>query len=83
LHKSDYTVHGVPLVNPINIRGGCIIPDPEKSINEATKKRLSSYVLEVGDIVVGRRGEIGRCAVVGPREAGWICGTGCFFVRPS
>jgi type I restriction enzyme S subunit len=43
---------------------------------------LSNYILEEGDIVVGRRGEIGRCAVVGPDEHGWVCGTGSFFVRP-
>lgn len=29
----------------------------------------------VGDIVVGRRGEMGRCAVVQPSQAGWLCGT--------
>ena len=44
---------------------------------------MSDYTLEEKDVVVGRRGEIGRCAVVGPDEAGWICGTGSFFVRPS
>ena len=83
LHKADYISDGIPLVNPVNIRDGSIIPNPEKSINEATKRRLSDYTLEEKDVVVGRRGEIGRCAVVGPDEAGWICGTGSFFVRPS
>ena len=83
LHKSDYTNDGVPLVNPINIRGESIVPDPAKLIGTATKRRLNSYVLEDGDVVVGRRGEIGRCAVIGPREAGWVCGTGSFFVRSS
>ena len=47
-----------------------------------TKQRLQSYVLQEGDIVIGRRGEIGRCAVVDLEQAGWICGTGCFFIRP-
>ncbi|MGK2873815.1 MAG: restriction endonuclease subunit S [Alphaproteobacteria bacterium] len=82
LHKSDYVSDGVPLVNPINIVDGLIVPDPDKLIDSTTKQRLQSYVLREGDIVVGRRGEIGRCAVVGPNEAGWVCGTGCFFVRP-
>jgi len=82
LHKSDYVSDGVPLVNPINIVDGLIVPDPNKLIDSETKQRLQSYVLRAGDIVVGRRGEIGRCAVVGPNEAGWVCGTGCFFVRP-
>ena len=82
LHKSDYVDDGVPLVNPINIVGDSIVPDPAKLISEVTIKRLSNYVLEEGDIVVGRRGEIGRCAVVGPNESGWVCGTGSFFIRP-
>jgi type I restriction enzyme S subunit len=58
------------------------VPDPSKLISEVTIKQLSNYVLEEGDIVVGRRGEIGRCAVVGPRQSGWVCGTGSFFIRP-
>lgn len=82
LHSSDYVTEGVPLVNPINIAGENIVPDESKLISEGTIMRLSNYVLEKGDVVVGRRGEIGRCAVVGPNESGWVCGTGCFFVRP-
>jgi type I restriction enzyme S subunit len=82
LHKSDYVSNGVPLVNPTNIVDGLIVPDPEKLIDSTTKQRLPSYVLREGDVVVARRGEIGRCAVVGPNEAGWVCGTGCFFIRP-
>jgi type I restriction enzyme S subunit len=83
LHKSDYVDDGVPLVNPINIVGDSIVPDTSKLISDETIKRLSNYVLDEGDVVVGRRGEIGRCAVVGPNEKGWVCGTGSFFVRPS
>jgi restriction endonuclease S subunit len=45
--------------------------------------RLRAYVLSEGDIVVGRRGEIGRCAVVEREQAGWLCGTGCFFIKRS
>lgn len=82
LHKSDYVSEGVPLVNPINIVGSSIVPNESKQIDPATKERLQSYILKEGDIVIGRRGEIGRCAVVGRKEAGWICGTGCFFIRP-
>jgi type I restriction enzyme S subunit len=82
LHKSDYVDDGVPLVNPINMVNEGISPDPSMLISETTRQRLSNYALEEGDIVVARRGEIGRCAVVGSCEAGWLCGTGSFFVRP-
>ena len=36
-----------------------------------------------GDIVIGRRGEMGRCALVTEVEDGWLCGTGSFFIKPS
>jgi type I restriction enzyme S subunit len=82
LHKSDYVSDGVPLINPTNIHDDSIVPDAEKQVGAEARYRLSRYVLKAGDVVVGRRGEIGRCAVVGVAEAGWVCGTGCFFIRP-
>lgn len=83
LHKSDYVSDGVPLINPTNIVGESILPDREKQVGVEALSRLSSYVLKAGDVVVGRRGEIGRCAVVGADATGWVCGTGCFFIRPG
>jgi type I restriction enzyme, S subunit len=83
LHKSDYEHSGIPLVNPINIEGDRIIPDDRKAVGKATAQRLARYTLRENDIVIGRRGEIGRCAVIGPDQAGWLCGTGCFIIRPS
>lgn len=39
-------------------------------------------MLHSGDVIIGRRGEMGRSAVVLPQQEGWLCGTGCFFVTP-
>lgn len=39
--------------------------------------------MKKGDIIFGRRGEIGRCALITSAEEGWICGTGSLRVRPS
>jgi type I restriction enzyme S subunit len=83
LHKSDYEPDGTPLVNPINIEGDRIVPNKQKAVGEATAHRLARYTLCENDIVIGRRGEIGRCAVVTKEQAGWLCGTGSFFIRPS
>ncbi|WP_348671940.1 restriction endonuclease subunit S [uncultured Abyssibacter sp.] len=52
-----------------------------KSVSTTAAKRLSAYRLQAGDLVIGRRGEMGRCAAVTERESGWLCGTGSFFVR--
>ncbi len=83
LHKSDYEHGEIPLVNPINIEGDEIIADDHKAVGIMTAQRLSRYVLRENDIVIARRGEIGRCAVVTTQQAGWLCGTGSFFIRPS
>jgi type I restriction enzyme, S subunit len=81
LHKSDYVDGGIPIVNPINIVEALIVPDANKTVSVDTVKRLSAYKLSKNDVVVGRRGEIGRCAPVRDEQVGWLCGTGCFFIR--
>lgn len=81
LHKSDYVTGGVPVINPLNIVGGRIQPTPSVSVNHRTSQRLQQYVLRQGDIVIARRGEMGRCALVTESEAGWLCGTGSAILR--
>ena len=83
LHKSDYVSKGIPLVNPANIVNSKIIPSEKMMVSADTAKRLESYRLHTGMIVIGRRGEMGRCAVVGENQNGWLCGTGSFFLTPS
>lgn len=83
LHKSDYIPDGIPLVNPANIVNGKIVSSEKMMISQETRERLSSYILEPGMIVMGRRGEMGRCAVVTETESGWLCGTGSFFMKPN
>ena len=83
LHKEDYVPEGIPVVNPANIINSEIIPLQSMMISEVTAQRLSSYRLTTGMIVMGRRGEMGRCAIVGEAENGWLCGTGSFFMTPS
>jgi len=82
LHKSEYVKDQIPLVNPTNIVAGRIIPSPDTTISPAKKRQLRRYALQEGDVVIGRRGEMGRCAVVTKKEDGWVCGTGSLFVRP-
>ena len=82
LHKEDYIENGVPLINPMHIKDGKIIPDYSYSILEKKKNSLPNYILHTGDIVLGRRGEMGRCGLVSQKENGWFCGTGSLYIRP-
>jgi len=81
LHKSDYVANGIPVINPQNIVDGKIVPLQKMMVNQKTKERLSRYILQEKDIVLARRGEMGRCAIVEKEQAGWLCGSGSFVVR--
>ena len=81
LHKEDYITSGHPLVNPPHIIGGAIRPDENLTIDDGKYESLASYHLLPGDVVLGRRGEIGRCTVV--KTDGLICGTGSMIIRPG
>lgn len=83
LHKSDYIENGTPLINPAHIIQGSIIPDVRKTVNQEAFDRLSSYHVQFGDVIIGRRGDMGRCAPITETEDGWLCGTGCFIIRPK
>lgn len=81
LHESDYNENGIPLVNPKHIVQQRIVPQSKISISDEKAEELSSYKLKENDIVLGRRGEMGRCAPISNREENWICGTGSMIIR--
>ena len=81
LHESDYIENGIPLVNPKHIVQQRIVPQSKISISDEKAEELSSYKLKENDIVLGRRGEMGRCAPISSREENWICGTGSMIIR--
>lgn len=81
LHKEDYVTGGHPLVNPSHIINGKIIVDDDLTLTEGKYFELSAYRLKKNDVVLGRRGEMGRCAVVD--EEGLLCGTGSLLIRTN
>jgi type I restriction enzyme S subunit len=82
LHKSDYTNDGVPVINPMHIDDGNIAPTRTMTVTENAAKKLSDFRMRPGEIVIGRRGDMGRCAVVRAHQSGWLCGTGSMIIRP-
>ena len=79
LHKEDYIEGGHALINPSHIVDGKIEIDPKLTISDEKFQELSSYGMRVDDVVLGRRGEMGRCAVVD--KEGYLCGTGSMIIR--
>jgi type I restriction enzyme S subunit len=81
LHQGDYQKGGIPVINPASIKNERLIPIDGMAVGPATLERLATFKLRAGDIVMGRRGEMGRCAFVTEHEAGWLCGTGSLILR--
>lgn len=81
LHKEDY-VHGEhALINPSHITNGKIVIDENLTVSNEKYIELEAYQLRPGDVVLGRRGEMGRCAVV--EREGYLCGTGSLLIRTN
>ena len=77
LHESDYSQMGTPVVMPTNLVGGRIDTHKIARIGDDMVHRISQHQMSEGDIVYGRRGDIGRRAFIRKPQAGWLCGTGC------
>ncbi len=82
LHKEDYVEGGIPLINPMHIQDGQIYPSSSYSITIQKRDSLPNYILLKDDVIMGRRGEMGRCGLITKKEEGWFCGTGSLYLRP-
>ena len=80
LHQSDYSKVGTPVVMPKDIVNGTISEEGIARVSEEHVLRLSRHKVRTGDILFSRRGDVGRCAYISPKEQGWLCGTGCLRV---
>ncbi|MCA3642801.1 MAG: DUF1768 domain-containing protein [Methylobacterium sp.] len=83
LHQADYVEDGVPVINPMHLIDGSIRPDRQTTVNTQTAERLARHALNSGEIVIARRGELGRCALVREVDGPMLCGTGCMTLRLS
>ena len=81
LHQSDYSEEGTPVIMPKDIVEGRVVEDNIARVSDIHIQRLKRHKVKCGDVVYSRRGDVGRCALVGEKEDGWLCGTGCLKVE--
>lgn len=81
LKSDEYVDEGIPVINPSHIIEGEVVADPQVAISIDKAEQLARHKLEEGDLIAARRGDLGRCAVVGPSAAGFLCGTGSALIR--
>lgn len=80
LHQSDYSDDGIPVIMPKDLQDGHISEASIARVSPQHVERLARHKVSSGDILYSRRGDVGRCAFAGEKEAGWLCGTGCLRV---
>lgn len=81
LHAHDYKPEGTPVVMPQQLGDNQIMLVGIARISDEDRDRLSRHIMEEGDIVFSRRGDVTRRSYIGTKEAGWFCGTGCLLIR--
>ncbi len=83
LHQYDYSETGTPVVMPKDLIGGRISEQSIARVCQDHVQRLNRHIIQKGDILYSRRGDIGRCAFATDHETGWLCGTGCLRVTTN
>jgi len=82
LHAEEYTTEGIPVIMPQDIQDSRVVEDQIAHIPSRKATVLARHRVIPNDVVFARRGDLSRCAFIGQRETGWLCGTGCLLVRP-
>src|SRR4051812_47183787 len=68
---------GVPMLSPSEIGWFTLARKAGRSVSTEAADRLQRHRLQAGDVVCVRTGDLGRAALVGPEQAGWVLGTSC------
>ncbi len=71
MYPGDHDPNGVPLIKAGDLNGSIINPQPDFRITKEKHHEYRRTALEGGELVMTLVGNVGQCAVVPPRMAGW------------
>lgn len=81
LKAEDYADEGVPVVMPVDLGPEGIDFTGAKKAPIQKANDLDRHILQPGDVLFARRGEIGRCGLYIENDPMALCGTGCLRAR--
>jgi type I restriction enzyme, S subunit len=81
LSASEYTLEGVPVIQPSFIVDRRLTIDEKSFVSQITASRLERWKVRQGDIVFMRKRDVTRSALVTHAEEGWILGSDCILMR--
>jgi len=71
MYPGDHDPDGVPLIKAGDLSGSIINPHPDFRIGKDKHHEYRRTALEGGELLMTLVGNVGQCAVVPPRMAGW------------
>jgi type I restriction enzyme S subunit len=71
MYPGDHDPEGVPLIKAGDLNGSIINPRPDFRISKDKHHEYRRTALEGGELLMTLVGNVGQCAVVPPRMAGW------------
>jgi type I restriction enzyme S subunit len=71
MYPGDHDPDGVPLIKAGDLNGSTINPEPDFRISKDKHQEYRRTALEGGELLMTLVGNVGQCAVVPPRMAGW------------
>ncbi len=72
LHQKDYVEEGTPIITVEHLGDQGVVHQNLPLVSDSDKKRLSSYIIQTGDIVFSRVGSVDRNCLIKERENGWL-----------
>lgn len=81
LKAEDYVDEGIPVVMPVDLTPKGMDFAAAKKAPVAKSRELARHILQPGDVLFARRGEIGRCGLYLEGDPVAMCGTGCLRAR--
>ena len=82
MQSEEPIMDATPVVNSAHTMDREIFCNNSMAISIGTHAQLINYPLHEGDVVLSRRGEVGRCVVV-TKDKNYSCGSGSLFMRPD
>lgn len=83
LSAKEFVEGGVPIIHPSHIRDGEAKVDPKSTLPEERAKTLSRWRVQQGDLIMMRKGDVGRSALIAKHQVGWVISSDCISIRLS
>jgi len=83
LHEKDYVLDGIPIITVEHLGERGVLKSNYPMVNDSDYKRLSSYILQKGDIVFSRVGSVDRNSLIKENEEGWLFSGRLLRIKPN